>query len=430
MLHLRSSPLFRPVDVASLAFFRVAFGLIVLLDLIARFRQGLIHDRYLAPELRFSYLGFEWVEPWPGDGIYVHVLLIAIAAVCVTVGLFHRISALVLALTSAHLLLLDPTWYDDGAYLACLIALLLVAVPAHRSWSLDAIFFSSRRSDTAPSWGLWLLRAQFAMVYLAAGLGMLDEDWLSGGPLVEHLGVTTAWARALAIAWPLVGLLVIPGLLFRRTRAIAFFAGAALQLAMWWVFGGVLLPWLMLAGTALFLDPAWPRFLVRGEPQSAPTGASASSFASRLVVTAFCLIYLAIQALLPLRALLYSGDMHWTGEGRRFAWDLAPRVRTSQVTIEVAMPQRGRSRQVEVEAYLTPEQVEAIGRHPDMLLQFAHHLRRVHEAQGYAGLEVLAHVEVSFDGAPAQPLVDSAVDLGAQPRSLRPAPWILRRRVR
>jgi hypothetical protein len=42
----------------------------------------------------------------------------------------------------------------------------MIFVPAHRSLSVDARLWPKRRSDDAPTWAHWLLRAQIAIVYL------------------------------------------------------------------------------------------------------------------------------------------------------------------------------------------------------------------------------------------------------------------------
>ena len=64
--------LFKPVDIASLAFFRIAFGTILLWEVWRYFDYGWIERYYIEPEFHFTYYGFEWVRPWSGGGMFLH----------------------------------------------------------------------------------------------------------------------------------------------------------------------------------------------------------------------------------------------------------------------------------------------------------------------------------------------------------------------
>ena len=115
-------------------------------------------------------------------------------------------------------------------YLICLVGFLMVFVPAHGLWSLDAWRRPGLRSQTVPRWALAILRFQIGLVYVYAGLAKLNGDWLAGEPvrtwLIER-SEGTSLAPLLA-AEPVVYLVAYGGLLFdlavvpllawRRTR--------------------------------------------------------------------------------------------------------------------------------------------------------------------------------------------------------------------
>ncbi|MEE9128373.1 MAG: HTTM domain-containing protein, partial [Planctomycetota bacterium] len=63
--------LYAPVDNASLVFFRLAFGLLMLWNVVRYIVVGRVSEYYVEPTFHFKYLGFEWVEPLPGIGMYV-----------------------------------------------------------------------------------------------------------------------------------------------------------------------------------------------------------------------------------------------------------------------------------------------------------------------------------------------------------------------
>ena len=62
---------------------------------------------------------------------------------------------------------------------------------------------------------------------------------------------------------------------------------------------------------------------------------------------------------------------------------------------------------------------------PDMILQFAHHLEDERRKAGHGQVEVRASVEASLNGRAPRLLIDPNVDLAAEPRTLKPASWIV-----
>ena len=57
--------LFAPVDAASLAAFRIAFGALMLVAVLRYFAHGWIEQVFVAPQVFFPYPGLEWVVPLP-----------------------------------------------------------------------------------------------------------------------------------------------------------------------------------------------------------------------------------------------------------------------------------------------------------------------------------------------------------------------------
>ena len=82
-----SAKLFEPVDVASLVFFRVTFGLMMLWNVFYYWPR--IARHYIIPKFHFKYYGFHWVRVLPGDGMYYVFVLLGILALLIVLGLFH-----------------------------------------------------------------------------------------------------------------------------------------------------------------------------------------------------------------------------------------------------------------------------------------------------------------------------------------------------
>ena len=156
----------------------------------------------------------------------------------------------------------------------------------------------------------------------------------------------------------LLDLLVVPLLLWRRTRPFAFAAAVAFNLINAVIFDIGIFPWLMLGSLFIF----FPRDLVRrfarafmstGEPEPvAQPRSDPSLFVSRKVVTGLLAAYLAIQIVLPLRHHLYPGDVSWTEEGHNFSWHMKLRTKVGEATFTVTHPGSGQTWTVKPKDYL------------------------------------------------------------------------------
>ena len=213
--------LFTPIDIASLAVFRIGFGLLMAWECFRYLESGSVKAFYVDPKFYFTFYGFEWVKPWAGKGMYMHLRWAGVLAACMPapVLLPHLGGAL---LPRDHLrFLLDQTHYLNHFYLICLLSFVRPLLPAHRPLAVDA-FRTVLRSDIAPAWSLWLLRAQIAIVYFFGGIAKLNADWLHGEPMRMWLpgsirlpGIEPLLAHpatALLISWGglLLDLLVVP----------------------------------------------------------------------------------------------------------------------------------------------------------------------------------------------------------------------------
>lgn len=423
----------RPVDGASLAFFRVAFGLIVLWECWRYAANDWIRIQFIAPKVFFKYWGFGWVEPWSGDGMYRHFALLAITAVLVASGCFYRIASAALFLLFTYVFLLDQARYLNHFYVVSVIALLMAVAPCHRMLSLDARTGRVERSEWVPAWSLFLLRAQLGLVYVFAGIAKLDADWLRGEPMGEWLARRTwfpvigrffdePWAgRAFGWGGFLLDLTVVPFLLWKKTRYWAFVAAAGFHLMNSQLFSIGIFPWLMIAATTLFLDPSWPRAVfafVARTPGETPRAEPVRNWGLALLAAWF-----AVQIALPLRHLLYPGPVAWTEEGHRFSWRMKLRDKEGMVEIRVRDAKTGESWTEDVRRDLTKKQLRVMAGNPDMLLQYAHHLARRYEKRGRE-VEVYATANVSLNGRQAQLLIDPEVDLAKQKRGLARKTWI------
>jgi hypothetical protein len=425
-----------PVDALGLAFFRIAFGVLMLGAVVRFVAYGWVHDLYIAPPFHFTYLGFDWVRPWPGDGLYWHFGLMGLAAVGIALGAFTRLSAFVFFLTFTYAELLDKATYLNHYYLVSLIALLLCFLPSSAAFSVDSWRRRRRSVEASGRVGRWvylLLRAQIGLVYFFAGFAKLNSDWLfsaeplrtwlpvhADAPLVGPLLAEPALAYVMSVAGAVFDLSVAPLLFVRKTRLFAYLAAASFHVAVWLLFPIGVFSWVMIVCGTIFFDPDWPRRFFGKFPPPLEHGAPPDL---RPVSAGVLAVYLALQLFVPLRFLLYPGNPNWTEEAFRFAWRVMLIEKSGSVEYRVVTSEG--ERLVKPRDGLTPLQDKMLSTQPDMIHEYALELARRERACTGAPVKVYAEAWAALNGRPSQRLLDPGVDLAAEPRSILPKRWIV-----
>ncbi|HEX5886581.1 MAG TPA: HTTM domain-containing protein [Pyrinomonadaceae bacterium] len=450
--------LFNPVDISFLVFFRILFGGIMLWEVYRYFTYGWIARYFIEPVVTFTYYGFSWVQPWPGRGMYIHFFVLGLAAACVIAGFLYRIAAPIFFLAFTYSFLLDQTRYLNHFYLVCLVSFLMCFLPAQRAFSVDALLRRKIRSDVVPAWTLWLLRAQVGIPYFYGGIAKLNSDWIHGGepmrtwlsPLTRAPGIGHIFAAdwvvySFVIGGLMLDLLVVPLLVWRRTRLFAFAAAVVFNLINAVIFEIGIFPWLMLGALLIFFPPDLLRRFARAfmspgeefddaEPSPASVkpkktiaeGSSCPALStSQKFVAGLLAAYLAVQLLLPLRHYLYPGNVSWTEEGHNFAWHMKLRTKVGEAVFTVTHPGSGQTWTIKPEDYLKPHQLMKVITKPDLLVQFSHFLAEEKRREGYENVEVRARAMVSLNGRQPQLLIDPNVDLAKEHVSLLPTRWIV-----
>lgn len=428
---------FRPVDNASIVVFRIAFGLLMAWNVWRFFSLERIAPYWLEPRFLFKYPGFSWVQPLPGNGLYVLWVTLGVLAIFIAAGFLYRVSVALFCLGYAYTFLLDEAKWLNHTYLVCLLSFLLCFIPAHRAFSVDAWLWPKLRRDRTPAWTLLLLRAQFAVVYFFAGVAKISPDWVRGEPMRAWLnqdinvplidGFIHSPKGVYFFAWSglFMDLLIVPFLLWRRTRLVAFFAAVGFHLMNARLFYIGFFPWLAIAGTTLFLAPDWPRRLlrrpVRKEGEEDTNGVSLGK--QRLILTGVVL-YVLIQVALPLRHFLGHGGVEWWYSEHRFSWRMMLTRDVVHSYFYVTDPNTGRDLQVLPTDYLDVWQTRRMGWRPDMLVQFAKYLASVMPRRGPKPLQVVARVKLSINGREPELIINPTTDLAAEPVPFGRPSWL------
>ncbi|MFB0907961.1 MAG: HTTM domain-containing protein, partial [Spirosomataceae bacterium] len=165
-------------SIASLVIFRVVFGVLMIISTLRFMMAGWINEHFIDPPFHFKFYGFEWVEVLSPFGMYVLHGVMLLASVGITLGLFYRLSAVVLFLTFTYVELIDLTYYLNHYYFVSLICLLLIFISANGFASLDVKFNFRKPLSHVPAWNINILKFQIFFVYFYAGLAKLNYDWL------------------------------------------------------------------------------------------------------------------------------------------------------------------------------------------------------------------------------------------------------------
>lgn len=471
MLNKLSIILSRPVDAASLAYFRIIFGLIMIWE-VYRYSvpkgssgRNWIEAFYISPEWFFKYYGFEWVQPWSGDGMYWHFAVIGIAAAMVTLGLLYRIASIVLFLSFTYVFLLDQARYLNHFYFVSLIIFLLCFLPANRFLSLDAKLGLAKSDTRIPFWAVLAPIALFEVVLIYAGIVKINSDWLNLQPLTMWLGsrshfcafqtitelfrpwigevclvgpmFTKTWVIAFASYFAIaVHLLGAPLLLWKKTRFWVFWFYVFFHLMNAWLWNIGIFPWLTIAGTLMFFEPGWPRqfwawlkrpgLYVPAVPDIPDSPSMPAVRGEKLILISLTL-FVAFNILYPLRHYLYPGDVAWTEEGHRFAWRMKLRSKDGLARFVVRDPVTQQSWRINNAEFLTYRQQRKMPTRPDMILQFAHRLRDVWQKDyRVENPQVYVTSWVALNGRSPHKMIDDKRDLATIERELWPAAdWIL-----
>ena len=78
--------LFEPSDIAILVYFRIVFGAIMLWEVLRYFEYDWISLYWVDTKFNFSYYGFDWLKPLPGNGMYYLFVVIGILSIFIMVG--------------------------------------------------------------------------------------------------------------------------------------------------------------------------------------------------------------------------------------------------------------------------------------------------------------------------------------------------------
>ncbi|GAB3164399.1 HTTM domain-containing protein [Telluribacter humicola] len=411
---------------------------------IVRFwSYGWIYELYIRPKYFFPFYGLEFVKPL-GEFTYILFAVCGLSALLVALGLFYRLAAATLFLSFTYIELIDKTTYLNHYYFISMMCLMLIFLPAHVYFSVDAYRNPKLRADQVPAWCLDVVKLFVGFLYFFAGLAKLNSDWLlQAQPLriwlpahndlpVAGFLLNYTWVAYLFSWFGCLYDLSIPFLLWNRsTRPWAYAAVVVFHGLTALLFPIGMFPYVMIMTALIFFSAGFHQRIInflgrmlrlRGD-QLLPRRIYRMHPALNYVLAGVFVVFFATQLVLPFRYLLYPGELFWTEQGYRFSWRVMLIEKAGHTEFTVR-DQAGKKVIVNNSEFLTPLQEKMMATQPDMILQYAHILRDYYTQQGFDRPQVFADSYVTLNGRLGRPLIDPEVNLANETETFSPKSWI------
>lgn len=430
------------MSAAPLAFFRIAFGVLMCLSIVRFWYNGWIEKLYIAPKFFFSFYGFDWVNPF-GNYTYLLFTFCGLSALFVALGYKYRIAIISFFLSFTYIELMDKTTYLNHYYFVSLVSFLMIFLPANATFSVD-----SKKSGfeylNIPKWTVDSIKVLLGIVYFYAGLAKLNSDWLFRAqplkiwlpskydlPLIGNNLMQQEWFH-FAMSWSgAIYDLCIPFLLLcKRTRTFGFFLVVVFHVFTRILFPIGMFPYIMIVATMIFFEPSFHENVISFLKSKIKVFGykikTISVFSYKYsLVPKLIGIFVLFQLLFPWRYLLYPGELFWTEEGYRFSWRVMLMEKAGYSNFKIVDGKTKQFFYVDNKDFLTSFQEKQMSFQPDFILEYAHFLGDHFTKDGHQNVEVYVESYVALNGRPSKLFIDPKVDLYKQKESFKHKDWIL-----
>lgn len=378
---------FKNIDNSPLIVFRIFFGFLIACESFGAILTGWVHKVLIAPKFTFSFIGLDWLQPLPGFGMYFYFIIMGLFGIAIMLGYRYRVAIISYTILWAGVYFMQKTSYNNHYYLLLIISFYMIFLPANQYASLDVKQQRTLEQKAMPYWVSLLFIIQVAIVYFYAAIAKFYPDWLNGTFTRILLAGTTSneffltlfsnkyFYLFIAYAGILFDLLIVPLLLFKKTRTIALVASLSFHL-----FNAIFLqigifPFFALTFSLFFYPPEKIRKLfLRNKPVF--NESVAENHFGKPIFLFFLLPFLFIQLLLPLRHHLIEGDVLWTEEGHRLSWRMMLRKRDGFINFKIKNNNTGEMTSYDYHKNLSPKQARTLATKPDFIWQYCQKIKQ------------------------------------------------------
>ena len=427
-----------------LAVFRIGFGLMMLYSIMRFYFMGWIEKVYVLPSFHFKYYGFEWV-PKIGEYTYLLFFICAITSIMITIGYRYRLAIVSFFICFTYIELLEKTVYLNHYYFISILSFLLIFLPLNAIFSVDNLI-KKEKKPLVPSWTIDCLKLLLAIVYIYAGIAKINTDWLIEAmplklwltskydlPIIGEYFLQEIWVHYLMSWGGMIYDLTIPFLLLiKKTRNFAFFMVVFFHVFTRILFPIGVFPYVMIISSLIFFDNKFHITIIKKIKKIISSIylnteklkiINANSTYNKFSFTVV-LIFFIIQLLMPIRHMLYPGNIMWHEQGYRFSWRVMLMEKIGYTTFKIEQ-ENGKYFYVNNEEHLTSYQEKQMSFQPDFILEYAHYLGQYYHKKGYDNIKVFADSYVSLNGRKSQRYIDNNINLLNINDSFKNKTWIL-----
>ncbi|MCG2417663.1 HTTM domain-containing protein [Aequorivita sp. F47161] len=428
--------LFKQIDNIGLVLFRAVFGLLIATEAFGAILTGWLRRTLVEPPFTFNFIGFNFLQYLQGDLMYYYFVIMGIFGVFVMLGYKYRFSMIAYAIMWTAVYLMQKSSYNNHYYLMMLLCWIMAFLPANRWFSLDVKINPELKNPAMPRWVLLVLILQVWIVYTYASVAKLYPDWLDASMAAllmegrKHYWLIGDLLQQNWVHWTiaytgiLFDLLIVPLLLWKRTRLLGFVISVFFHLFNSIVFQIGIFPYMSIAFALFFFSPEilQKRFL----PKKKLYGGNEVIVPKyKNVLIGIFSIYFIFQLALPLRHWFFKDDVLWTEEGHRLSWRMMLRAKSGSLTVYVADKEDGVKAIYNYSQLLGRKQQGSVATKPDIMWQLAQKIKTI-EAEKGRDVAVYMDARVRVNRGKFHPFTNPDVDLAAEEwHHFKHSEWIL-----
>ena len=428
--------LFKQIDNIGLVLFRVIFGLLITIEAFGAIATGWVRRTLVEPPFTFNFIGFDFLQYLQGDLMYYYFVLMGVFGVLVMLGFKYKFSMLAYAILWSGVYFMQKSSYNNHYYLMMLLCWIMAFLPANRWFSIDSNINPEIKTSAMSRWVLLILILQVWIVYTFASVAKWYSGWFDASvPALFMSGKSDYWliGSFLQLDWVhwviaymgiLFDLIIVPLLLWRRTRLLGFAISVFFHLFNSIIFQIGIFPYMSIAFALFFFssETLQKRFLPKKELY---TGNENFIPKQRNLLLAILSIYFIFQIGLPLRHWFFKDDVLWTEEGHRLSWRMMLRSKRGTLNVYIADKENGKRELYDYSEILGKKQNVAVRAKPDLMWQLA---QKIKEIEAEKGRDVAVYFEayVSVNNSPYHPFTDPNIDLASEKwHPFKHSEWIL-----
>lgn len=178
--HALANWLLAPVDGVTLGLFRIAFGVVLLMQ--GRSWKHLVDEVHAGHGFLLPYPMFGWIPvppPWLG---HLEQVGLTVLPCIVVLGYCTKVAFVLLFVCFSHVFLLCESNHNNHYILFCYALALAPFTRMDSSLSLDALLYHRRHPKSAPRqvprYNLFLWQVMFSIPYSFGAVAKINADWL------------------------------------------------------------------------------------------------------------------------------------------------------------------------------------------------------------------------------------------------------------